>query len=58
MLNIADLKPGMVVSVRDVYGNFIPRSLVVHSVGTLRFVSLDDYRERSFCPDDVVEVVE
>ena len=57
MLNIADLKPGMIVSVRDPW-TFYPCCLVVQSIGTLRFVPMDDYQERSFCPDDVVEVVE
>lgn len=52
MLNIADLKPGMVVSVRDTLWSY-PRCLVVTSH------SLDgDYWVRPFFDDDVVEVVE
>ena len=61
MLNIADLKPGMVVSVRDTL-RFYPRCLVVTSSSPnskLGFVSLEgDYRIRPFFDDDVVEVVE
>lgn len=61
MLNIADLKPGMVVSVRDTLWSY-PRCLVVTSRSPnpkLRFVSLDgDYWVRPFFDDDVVEVVE
>ena len=60
MLNIADLKPGMVVSVRDPW-TFRPRCLVVtsHSPNPkLKFVSLEgDYWVSPFFADDVVEVV-
>lgn len=61
MLNIADLKPGMVISVRDPW-TFCPRCLVVttsHPRPGIRFVSLEgNYWVRPFFDDDVVEVVE
>lgn len=61
MLNIADLKPGMVVSVRNPW-TFYPRCLVVTDSRPdfkLRFVSLEGgYWVRPFFDDDVVEVVE
>ena len=61
MLNIADLKPGMIVSVRD-YWTFYPRCLVVTASkpnSKLKFVSLDgEYLLRPFFDEDVVEVVE
>ena len=61
MLNIADLKPGMYVSVRDLW-MFYPRCLVVtssHPKPEIRFVSLEgNYWVRSFFDGDEVEVVE
>ena len=58
MLNIADLKPGMVVSVRDPW-TFYPRCLVVTDSRKLRFVSLEGgYLVRPLFEYDVVEVVE
>ena len=63
MLNIANLKPGMVVSVRDPW-TLYPRCLVVTTSNPnpefkLGFVSLEgNYRIRPFFDDDVVEVVE
>ncbi len=59
MLNIADLKPGMVVSVRDPW-TFYPRCLVVtssHPNSKLMFLE-GNYWVRPFFDDDVVEVVE
>ena len=62
MLNIADLKPGMIVSVRDSGGYFYPRCLVVtpdYLEGELRFIDLEGgFFVRPFFDDDVVEVVE
>lgn len=54
----ANLKPGMIVSVRD-YWTFYPRCLVVTFKYKLRFVSMEgNYGVRPFFDDDVVEVVE
>ena len=57
-MHIRDLKPGMIVSVRDFLA-FYPRCLVVTNDFKLRFVSLEGgYLVRPFFDDDVVEVVE
>ena len=61
MLNIANLKPGMIVSVRNDW-TFYPRCLVVttnHPRSGIRFVSLKgNYWVHPFLDGDVVEVVE
>ena len=61
MLNIADLKPGMIVSVREPWTVY-PRCLVVtfpNPNPKLGFVSLGgNYWVHPFFDDDVVEVVE
>ena len=60
-MRIQNLKPGMCVSVRDLW-EFHPRCLVVTASSPnpkLKFVTLEgEYLLRPFFDDDVVEVVE